>query len=453
VPVRDGGGFPPYAATAHPTAALVMGLLIAAAVLGTAGIALAWLALRRGWAPNAGRLLAVGCLAAIAVTLVPHIGTADPESYAAYGRIAAQGGDPYDVAPDQLAARGDPYGALVEAPWQHTTSVYGPIATLEQQTAAGIAGDDARTTVWLLNLAGAFAFVLTALLLFRLARDDSGRRRVALLWAANPLLLWQLVAGGHLDTVEIAFVVGALATLNRRPLIAGALAGAAVAVKLPAALVAGGLAWSLRRAPRKLLQLGVGGVGVVVAAYITAGSHSLDQVRVASRLVSRATPWKPLASALDDAWGETASRRVISVLAALVAIGLAVALARGLPRRSDTVGGDALPSAVLAGSVLVVAWLLAAPYALPWYDGLAWALLVLLPLSRFDLVLLAHTAVLTLAYIPGRAVPLPSAVDDINTVLRSVVSPVVLGLLIAGLLFGHLRHTPPAGARKESVLV
>jgi hypothetical protein len=432
---------------------LVTALLISAALIGAAGVALAWLALRRGWAPNARRLVLAGCVGAVALTFVPHVGTADPESYAAYGRIAAQGDDPYTVAPDRLAARGDPYGALVEAPWEHTTSVYGPVATLEEQAAAQLASDDARTAVWLLNLAGALAFALTAFLLFRLASDDIARRRVAVLWATNPLLLWQLVAGGHIDALEIAFVVAAVATLHRRPLIAGALAGAAVAVKLPAALVAAGMAWSLRRTPRRLLLLGVGGVGVVGAAYLSAGSHAFDQVRVASRFVSRATPWKPLASALDDAWGPTASRRVISVLAALVALGLVVALARLVPRGTRPAGPDAGPDAVVASTVLVLAWLLAAPYALPWYDGLAWALLVLLPLPRLDLVLLVHTAVLTLAYIPGRAVPLPSGVDELNSTLRGVVSPAVLALLVVGLLAMHVRAWISPRQRGDSARV
>ena len=56
--------------------------------------------------------------------------------------------------------------------------------------------------------------------------------------------------------------------------------------------------------------------------------------------------------------------------------------------------------------VLTVAWVLAAPYALPWYDALVWAPLALLPASRLDVLLLARTFVLALAYVPGRTVTL-----------------------------------------------
>ena len=424
--MRPGGGHPPYAADAQPSAATVTTLLIAAAIAGTAGLALSWLAMRGGWRPPIRPLVAAGCLAAVALIFLPHIGSADPESYAAYGREAAVGLNPYTTDPATLAGRGDAYGGIVEPPWQHTASVYGPLATAEQDAAARIAGGgDPRTAVWLLNLAGAAAFVVASLLLLRVARDDTSKARVAVLWAANPLLLWQLVAGAHVDTVEIAFAVGAVAAIRRSALLAGLLAGAAVIVKLPAALVAAGLAWTLRRAPRKLAVFGVTGAVVVIAAYAAAGKHALDQARTASRFVSRATPWRPLATLLDHAWGRSSSRELIGACALVIGIALVALIARSHRDQSF-----AFPAALL-----VLAYVLVTPYALPWYDGLAWALVVVLTSSRLDLVLLAHTAVLSLAYIPGRDVPLPSAVDHLTGALRDTFAPTVLGLLVATLMW------------------
>ena len=416
VPVHSGAGLPPYAATANPSAALVTGLLVAAVAFGAVGLLLAWLALRRGWRPPARRLVVAGCLVAGAFVLLPHIGSADPESYAAYGREAAVGIDPYAADPSTLTARGDAYGAIVERPWQHTPSVYGPVATAEAQAAVRIAGDNPRTAVWLLDLVGALAFIATALLLFRLADDDDGRARAAVFWAANPLLLWQLVAGGHVDTLEIALAVGSVALIRRAPLLAGVLVGGAIAVKLPAALVAAGLAWTLRRTPRRVVAFGAGALAVLVAGYATAGSHAFDQARVASRYVSRATPWRPLATALDHAWGRPTSREFIGSVAVLIGIGVVAALVRSLPDRAPT-------TAAHPALVLVLAYVLVTPYALPWYDGLAWALIVAVPASRFDLVLLAHTSVLSLAYIPGRDVALPPGIDDLTGALRDVLAP------------------------------
>jgi hypothetical protein len=431
VPVRPGGGFPPYAGTAHLAAATVTGLLIAAVVTGAVGVLLCWLALRRGWRPPVGRLVLTGCLAAAALCLLPHIGSADPESYAAYGREAAIGIDPYAADPSMLTARGDPYGAIVEAPWQHTPSVYGPLATLEQDAAARIAGGQPRTAVWLLDVFGALAFVATALLLLGLAEGAAARSRVAVLWAANPLLLWQLVAGAHVDTIEIALAVAAVFALRRSAVLAGVLVGCAIVVKLPAALVAAGLAWTVRAAPRRLAIFAAAAAVVVVGAYAAAGSHALDQARVASRYVSRATPWRPLATLLDHAWGRSSSRELIGACAFVVGVGVVVWLARSAPAAARTA-----PAALL-----VFAYVLVTPYALPWYDGLAWALLVTLATSRLDLLLLAHTAALSLAYIPGRAVPLPAAVDDLTSAMRDVVAPTVLGLLVASVfLLGSLRR-------------
>jgi hypothetical protein len=404
----------------------VTALLIAAAITGTAGLFVSWWAVRQGWRPPVARLVAAGCLAVGGLVLLPHIGSADPESYAAYGHEQVIGVDPYAFPPLELAHQGDPYGQLVEPPWQTTSSAYGPLATLEQDAAARIAGgNDPRTAVWLLNLVGGLAFVVASLLLLRLATGDVGRARVAVLWAANPLLLWQLVAGAHLDTIEIALAVAAVLALRRRArsgaLLSGLLIGAAVAVKLPAALVAAGLAWTLHRSPKRLAVFGAAAAAVVIGAYSAYGWHAFDEARTASKFVSRATPWRPLATVLDHAWGKANARDFIGACAIAVAIGLVVLLARRQPATAR-----AMPAALL-----VLAYVLVTPYALPWYDGLAWALIVLLATSRLDLVLIMHTAALSLAYIPGRAVSLPGTVDDVTSALRQVVAPIVLGLLVA----------------------
>ena len=83
----------------------------------------AWLALR-GW----GWPLALAALA----LLTSPFGSADHTNYAAYGRIAAQGGDPYVVPPVTWHGGTDPVTSAVEPPWTRTPSIYGPFATLVQ---------------------------------------------------------------------------------------------------------------------------------------------------------------------------------------------------------------------------------------------------------------------------------------------------------------------------------
>lgn len=457
-PPLPGPGLLPLSFAASPPAALVMGLLAAATLLGAVGIAGCWRAVRTGWSPDPRRLLATGALGAALLAVVPPVGSADPLSYAAYGRMAVTGHDPYATTPRTLAAAGDPVARAVEAPWQDSPSVYGPLATAEQRLVSQLAGRSVRTAVALLGLLNALAFVLTGLLLDRLVNRLSGphgRRRSALLWTANPLLLQQLVAGAHLDAVVALAVVAGLAAVGAtwlvrpratrrvpsaapapaappgRMVAAGALIGAGVAVKAPAALVGAGLAWALRTDPRRLAALALGALAVVVPAYLSAGPHVLDQLRRASRYVSGASPWRPVASVLDRLLGLGPSRTLLGLLALLLGALLALALARGLPGRAPGV----LPSGVRAATVLTIAYLFAAPYVLPWYDAVAWSLLALLPWSPYDGILLVRTAVLALAYLPGRVVPLPPVLHALGVGVRGGLAPVVLLVLVGWILY------------------
>jgi hypothetical protein len=80
--------------------------------------------------------------------------------------------------------------------------------------------------------------------------------------------------------------------------------------------------------------------------------------------------------------------------------------------------------AARAAFVLSCAWVLAAPYSLPWYDAAVWAPLALLPASRLDLVLLGRGALLACAYVPGRTVEMPEPLRRLMVDrLRALVTP------------------------------
>ena len=85
-------------------------------------------------------------------------------------------------------------------------SVYGPVATAEEWAAAELGGTSmARITFWL-KLWNSIAFGVVVLLLDRTLRSDPARRlRAHLLWTVNPLLLWEIVASGHIDGLAAAF--------------------------------------------------------------------------------------------------------------------------------------------------------------------------------------------------------------------------------------------------------
>jgi hypothetical protein len=427
---RDNNATPPWHVTASPSPWLVSGLL-AFAVL--AGVVVLGLGLTGRWQPCPRRLIGAGMLAAAALAVLPPIGSADPLSYAAYGRMVSTGHDPWTTTPAQLAAR-DPVERAVEVPWQHTASVYGPLATVEQAGASAIAGRDVALTVLLLDLAGGAVFIAAGGLLQRLATTDATRLRAALLWTANPLLWLQLVAGAHLDVIAAGAVLVAIAAAARSRLAAGAVAGAAAAIKAPAGLVWLALMWAARRSKRAMLELTIGAAAIAGTGYAVAGTAAFRQLSRASRLVSLATPWRPIADLTDPALGHGASRHLIGVLALILFAGILLALRRANPE-------------IHAGSPVAVAfalsfgYVLSAPYSLPWYDAVPWVLLPLLAATRIDALLLAHTGVLSLAYIPGRAAyQLHGATHTVAFGMRDVISPIILFVLLAALAVASTRH-------------
>lgn len=435
------GSGPPFSLTAHPSPHLVIGLVASGVLLAALGLGMCLRAVGRGWRPRPRRLLAAGLLATAAFAVMPPVGSADHLNYAAYGRMVLTGHDPYTTRAVDLPA--DPVMRAVQE-WRDTPSVYGPIATGQQALASWIGGDSVRLTVFVLSLSGALAFALVGLVLYRFGDPV----RSTLFWTLNPLMLFHLVSGAHNDTLGIAVGVLALVVFaGRSPavppsvgraLMAGALTGAGAAFKLPAALVGGGPAWVLsrRRAVLPLVAL-FGAAGLVaLVSYTLVGWHAFDQVRRASSSVSFATPWH----LVDVALGRGSQRPVIQAAALLLLVGLAVLLARALP-------GDQGFQGHRMAAALILAWLFAAPYALPWYDGLGWAVLALLPWSRFDWPLLARTALLSLAYLPARAPGITRLPDDLTwlfTVLRPVVVPCSLTGVLVVLVVQALRRPRPA---------
>ena len=149
---------------------------------------------------------------AVLVNITP-VGSADIASYATYGRIAALGQNPYAFLPIHLpGGKHNPYTAIVNPMWRHTPSVYGPIATWTQWLAALIGGPRPWLTIWVLMIVTALAFLATGYVLLRTAENPV---RAALMWVANPLLIVELVMGGHLDAF-LALVAIAAIVVSRR---------------------------------------------------------------------------------------------------------------------------------------------------------------------------------------------------------------------------------------------
>jgi len=433
---------PPFWFSAAPPAWLVTALPDLALGSGAAGLVLAWSALRRGWAPRLRGLIAGSWAAAAAMVLVPPMLSADHLVYAAYGRLVTTGGNPYTETAATLAAHGDPVGLAVQPPWTNTSSVYGPLATAEQALASWIGGDSIHTAVFVLALLGAAAFVAMGAMLRRLGDPV----RVTVLFGLNPLLLLETVNAAHLDAFAVFFAVAGLYALHRRQdalgaALAGALIGLGCAAKLSLGLAVLAGIWGLRRRWRNA------GVFVFCAAvvggltYLSYGRVALQPAREATRMVSLGSAWRPLLAPLQHAVGDGTARDLISAFGWLVLVLLVVLLAPLLrARRADLAGADLETSglsradveraaspgvqAAHALALLGIAWVLAAPYTLPWYDIVAWAPLVVCASGPLDLLLIARTTLLAAAYVPGLDVPLPSGVAGWASWIRADAAPV-----------------------------
>lgn len=448
-------GQPPWALDLHRylpgqlTDYLTVGLTALALAVGAAGLLVTLRAIRAGWAVSARAVLVAGLIAAVLLTLVPPFGSSDQLSYAAYGRMLVTGHNPYLTTPQQLINLGDPVARAVQD-WRGQASVYGPLATGIQGLASLLGGTSARLTVFLLDLVNLVAFAVTAVLLYRMNAGRPDRQlRAVLLWAANPLLLQVLLAGGHVDVQLIAFCVAGVAVLYGageptavRALGAGLLIGLGFAVKVTAVLAGIGIAVALtvllwRQRRRLLALLGALAAGFAVPAGLAlaiGGSAMLTDTSQASDMVSIGSPWRLIRSGLQHAAGYHTASDLVKTGAILLAIILIIItsllLVHDLPRTAPEYLRLTLPLALILG------WLFAWPYVLPWYDALGWAFLALVPATSADWLLLTRTTALGFAYLPARTfgVHLPAGLGWVQPVFRNGVAPAVLAAEVIWLL-------------------
>jgi hypothetical protein len=112
-------------------------------------------------------------------------------------------------------------------------------------------------------------------------------------------------------------------------------------------------------------------------------------------------------------------------------------------------GLDPAALAVCCVLAFAFAWLVAWPYVLPWYDGLGWAVLALLPASlpvagTLDWLLLARTTALAFGYLPARGVAMPADLGWLQSVVRKGVTPLILLAVTVGLVVLLRRLRPPS---------
>lgn len=171
---------------------------------------------------------------AIAIAEPPFL-SSDLYRYMWDGRVQLAGINPYRYIPDDPALVGlrDPaiYPHVNRHEYAHT--IYPPIAQLVFAAIALVT----QTTVGLrAAMVGCeVAACLCVLRLLRLAGLPPAR---LLIYAWNPLVVWNFAGNGHVDALATGFcAVALLASVERRPTLAGVMLGAAIGVKfLPVAI-------------------------------------------------------------------------------------------------------------------------------------------------------------------------------------------------------------------------
>jgi hypothetical protein len=383
-------------------ASLIMYVSIALCCL---GLAMMLWANSRGWSPSPRKVFWSGAAAVAVVVNITPVGSSDAASYAAYGRIAALGYNPYTFTPKMLPG-GDhnPYTLLVAPMWRNVPSVYGPVATWTHLFAATVGGAKPWLAVWVLMMIIGTAFVAAGYVLLRTAANPV---RAVLLWVANPLLIAELVMGGHLDALVALFAIVAI-VLSRRctrlwhEVGVGLLVGVAGGIKVNAVFVALGIAIPLLhdRAWGRLVRIGaVAGATTLSLYYFSYGLVALRPLGHASTMVISPTIWRGVQEI-----GSLAGAAPHSHAASLINTGIGFAwpplmllLAWYLYNRLS----PDVPTVVAASCALTFAWVLVAPWALPWYSSIAWVTLALLPRNSLTRWLTLATGLLALLHFNG----------------------------------------------------
>ena len=254
------------------------------------------------------------------------------------------------------------------------------------------------TTVWVLMILNGIVFIGVGLLLLKTSDDPV---RATLFWTANPVLILELVSGGHLDTFVAAAAICAIQVARRVPrvwgdVLVGVLIGLACGVKIYAVLIALGLAWPLilRREWLRAARIAAIALGTLALQYSYYGFSALKPLFGGLQLVTLPSPWRVF-ELTGQALGVSQST-MATIISCLWPIALLVVAWLVYQRISAD-----QPREVVAPFALTYAWILVAPWVFAWYTAVAWAALTQVPRNRMTRWLTIVTVFLALCLSSG----------------------------------------------------
>lgn len=348
-------------------------------------------------------------LLGLAVAIPPH-GSQDLWSYVMEGRtVSVHHHSPYRLAPDQTGP--DPLLARVAPRWRHQPAVYGPGFIAAAAVITRLAGTSPIALRLAFQVLAAAAALACVVVVGRKTGDPG-----AMAWLGlNPGLCLFVVNLGHNDLLVGAAVLIAILIAVERPAVAGAVVGLAALVKIVGLLALVALAVSVagrvgRRAGATLAGVGV---CVVAAGYALAGGTA------AALPLRTASQWHTPGSLAAASLALLPHINDVLVCQALVAIAVVVLLVRG----------HAEPHWLV--TAVVVAYLLGAPYILPWYTAWALPAAALAWRSRLSLLIVVQSAALAVISVDNRTLAPNGLHIALSTATRTILPALeILGLVV-----------------------
>jgi hypothetical protein len=231
--------------------------------------------------------------------------------------------------------------------------------------------------------------------------------RATLFWVANPVILQQLVSGGHLDTLVAAAAICSIQVARRvsglwGDALIGVLIGLACGIKINAVLIGIGLAWPLlrRREWLRTTRIALVAIAVMAFQYSFYGISALTPLVGGAKWISLPSPWW-LVEMAGEGLG-VSKGTMISAISLLWPIALLVVAWLVYQRISSD-----QPREVVAPFAVTFAWIVVAPWVFAWYTAIAWVTLTQVPRNRMTRWLALATVFLALWHSSGGHHPTP----------------------------------------------
>ncbi|MGU3433198.1 polyprenol phosphomannose-dependent alpha 1,6 mannosyltransferase MptB [Actinomycetes bacterium M1A6_2h] len=447
-------------------------------MIGTVMVVLSWLMLGRfavgsfrGGSPrrlSRSQLDRTLLLWIVPLSVAPPMFSKDVYSYLAQSEITARGLDPYVLGPREALGLDNVLTRTVPTIWRDTPAPYGPLFLWIGRGITWLTGDNIVFGIFLHRLVALGGVALIVWSLPRLA----ARCRVSsvgALWlgAANPLLLFHLVAGIHNEALMLGLMLAgielALRAIESTAPIRGLslallLGGAALialsaTVKIPSLLALGFVGMALARrwgaTIRSVLLSAalLAGVAVVVMLTISfASGLGFGWVKTLNT-ASAVRSWMSLPTLLGMGTGRAGvllgigdhttavlslTRPIASVVAAVIALRMLIAVLRG---RLHPIG---------ALGVSLGALVLLFPVVQPWY--LLWAVTPLAAWATrpaFRVPVICFSAFVSVILMPNGSEYQPFVI------VQAAIATILTVTALIALTRNHLPWRTPDGAETE----